>query len=100
MGLGGMFNDVPLELPNFSGISNVIPPLRVDEVLHKAFIHVDENGTEAAAATAIIMMFGGCAIPPPPPPPKLTFDCSFLFMIHDRQRPLFLGRIHAPSEAG
>ena len=39
---------------DFSGITDA-EPLRIGAVAHKAYIDVDEHGTEAAAATAIVM---------------------------------------------
>ena len=66
----------------------------IGQVLHKAFVEVNEQGTEAAAATAE-MMLGGM----PPFTPTFNADRPFLFMI--RAMPtgavLFLGRITDPT---
>jgi len=56
-----------------------VEPLSVGDVIHKAFIGVDEKGTEAAAATAVIT--DGGAIPTPPK--ALVLDRPFLFCIRD-----------------
>jgi serpin B len=71
--------------------------LMIAEVFHKAFVEVNEEGTEAAAATAVVMGPGG---PPPPPqqPARLIADHPFLFAIRDLRMGtlLFLGRLSDP----
>jgi len=64
-------------------------------VLHKAFVEVNEEGTEAAAATGIIFKVESA----PPPPPVFRADRPFIFLIRDRQTDsiLFLGRLVNPS---
>lgn len=62
----------------------------IDEVFHKTFVSVDEEGTEAAAATAVVMTESA-----PSQSFDLTFDRPFLFCIRDRPTDavLFLGRV-------
>lgn len=68
--------------------------LFIQDVVHQAFIAVDENGTEAAAATAVIV--GEVSAPPPA---ALTIDRPFVFAIIDRPTgaTLFVGRVLDPS---
>jgi cytochrome c biogenesis protein len=68
--------------------------LKISEVLHEAFVAVDEEGTEAAAATAV--MARGAGIPAPPVP--FVVDRPFLFAIHTTadNTPLFVGRVTDP----
>ena len=63
-------------------------------MLHKAFIRLDEAGTEAAAATAVIV--GRVSIPEPA---TITLDRPFLYFILDNPTGeiLFLGRVLDPS---
>lgn len=77
---------------DFSGI-NGERDLFIHDVLHKAFVTVDEKGTEAAAATAIIM-----GITSIPPSVVMTIDRPFLFLIYndDTGAVLFLGRVMQP----
>lgn len=80
---------------DFTGISkDTKEPLFISSVLHKAFVRVDEKGTEAAAATAIAAPTGG----PPKPGTAFTVDHPFIFMIIDRTTGLmlFIGRVAAP----
>ncbi len=68
----------------------------IDEVLHQAFVKVDESGTEAAAATAVIMdMDGGMPAMGPP----ITLDRPFIYFIMDHAtgQILFMGRVVDPS---
>jgi serpin B len=73
--------------------------LNISAVIHKAFVDVDEEGTEAAAATAGALGGGGA---PPPPKKHFTFraDHPFLFLIRDNTTGiiLFMGRILNPVE--
>jgi len=83
-------------LPNiadFSGIDGS-RDLFISGVLHKAFVSVDEAGTEAAAATAVIV--GATGIPGPPV--MVTVDRPFLFVIRDIPTGsiLFVGRVVTP----
>ena len=57
------------------------PDLHVDSVVQRAFVSVDEEGTEAAAATAAVMMTRSI----PRPPRKIHFDRPFLFVIEDAE---------------
>jgi serpin B len=80
---------------DFSGMSK--SSLHIGLVQHKAFIAVDENGTEAAAATGVAMAAGGVAAPSHPT--VLHFDRPFLFRIDDTATglPLFLGKVADPT---
>jgi len=77
---------------DFSGISTK-EFLYVSSVAHKAFISVDEKGTEAAAATAVNIGTMSVVVPPPQPV-VLTLDKPFIFLIRDTATGaiLFLGR--------
>ena len=70
-------------------------PLYVSDVLHDAFIAVDENGTEAAAATAVVVGEASAQVPRH----ALVLDRPFVFVIHDTAHgaPLFVGRVADPS---
>jgi len=79
---------------DFSGMTGT-PDLCISEVLHKAFVSVDEAGTEAAAATAVIMK--ETAIPNEPV--QVTIDRPFVFLIRDigTGAILFVGRVLNPA---
>ena len=80
---------------DFSAMSS--EHLWVGDVLHQAFVKVDESGTEAAAATAVTML-GGAA----PPTNLVHFDVNrpFLFFIRDipTNTVLFVGRVLDPAQ--
>ncbi len=80
---------------DFSGMDGS-HDLSISAVIHKAFIAVDENGTEAAAATAVMMT--ATAIRVEPQPVDFVADHPFLVIIHDRQSGaiLFMGRVSNP----
>lgn len=69
----------------------------VSDVVHKATVSVDEQGTEASAATAVLGAAGGSA-GPPPEPKVVTVDRPFLFTIRDNVTGslLFVGQVVSP----
>merc|ERR1712165_676285 len=73
-------------------------PLYVSDVLHKAQVKINEEGSEAAAATGVIVntRSGG---PSFQRQPEFRVDQPFVFIIHDNANklPLFIGRIINPS---
>jgi serpin B len=79
---------------DFSGMTGT-PDLCISAVLHKAFVSVNEAGTEAAAATAVIV--GESAMPGQPV--EVTVDRPFIFLIRDIETGaiLFVGRVMNPS---
>ncbi|XP_041469002.1 leukocyte elastase inhibitor-like isoform X2 [Lytechinus variegatus] len=95
MGIADAFDE---NRANFEGISGD-RELCISAVIHKAFVDVNEEGSEAAAATAVVMM-KRCAIPREPEKPILfRADHPFLFMIRHRSTKsvLFMGRMMDPS---
>jgi serine protease inhibitor len=82
---------------DFTGITNA-EPLHISDVVHQAYLDVDEQGTEAAAATAVVIR-AAARVMMPDPPVEMTVDRPFLFAITELAggRPLFLGRVTDPS---
>ena len=81
---------------DFTGMSDSPDRLFIAEVIHKAFVSVDEAGTEAAAATAVIM---GTTTAPIDEPVTVTIDRPFIFLIRDIATGtiLFIGRTLDPG---
>jgi serpin B len=69
--------------------------LYLSEVFHKAFVDVNEEGTEAAAATGVVVKFRSAA---KTSPPRFIADHPFVFLIRDVRSGsvLFLGRVTDP----
>lgn len=82
---------------DFSGMTGG-RDLFISAVIHKAFVDVNEEGTEAAAATGVIM--APTAAVDPQEPPVFRADHPFVFMIRDNRNGaiIFLGRIMNPME--
>ena len=82
---------------DFSGMTGG-RDLFISAAVHKAYINVDEKGTEAAAATGIIM--GATAMRNEAPPLTFTADHPFLFLIRDNKSGgiLFMGRMVDPTK--
>jgi serpin B len=80
---------------DFSGISSQ-GDLYVSAVIHKAYVDVNEEGTEAAAATGVVMRTRAARLHPPVP--VFRADHPFLFLIRDTRAGniLFLGRLTGP----
>ena len=121
--LSGMHTtDTKLSLPKFKaewGASSLKPPLRalgvsasfdgsgqflgmsddqelhIDDVIHKARLEVNEEGTVAAAATAVVMRSRSI----PRPPLELLFNRPFLMLLlhASTATPLFMGRFNQPE---
>ncbi|MDO9536703.1 MAG: serpin family protein [Thermoplasmata archaeon] len=80
---------------DFSGITDAMP-LYISQVIHKSFIEVNEEGTEAAAATAIIMPTFGVG---PPQPINFYAYHPFIFFIQHEStgQILFMGKVGNPE---
>ena len=85
--------------PNKADFTGISPGLFVSHVIHKAFVEVNEKGTEAAAATAVIMVrskspSGGSA-----KIPVFCADHPFLFLLCHKKSGgiLFMGRMMKPE---
>jgi serpin B len=77
---------------DFSGMSS--SAASISQVIHKAYIDVNEEGTEAAAATAVLMDEAAILSP------SFRVDRPFVFFIQDKATGsiLFMGRIENPLE--
>jgi len=83
---------------DFSGMSTQ-DELKINKVIHKAFVEVSEKGTEAAAATAVIMTTKS-AMPGKDETIYFTADHPFIFMIRDNAsgQILFVGTLNKPVD--
>jgi serpin B len=93
MGMVDAFDD---KNATFSGISD--EQLKISEVIHQAFVDVQEEGTEAAAATAIVMV--ECVEYVEPDPVRdFKADHPFMFFIEDKRTGciLFMGKVESPA---
>jgi serpin B len=88
----GMVDAFDPNAADFSGIDGQ-NDLYISDAIHKAFVAVDEKGTEAAAATVVVMMTSLM-----PEGIELTIDRPFFFFIRDVPSGtiLFLGRVVDP----
>ena len=81
---------------DFSGMVETPPHLYISSVLHKAYLEVDETGTQAAAATAIEVEVGQ----ENSLPEVMRVDRPFIFLIRDTEQGaiLFLGCLVNPAD--
>jgi serpin B len=93
----GMPDAFSPDYADFSGMDGA-RDLYVSDVIHKAFVSVDEAGTEAAAATAVIV---GTTSIPEEPKVEVTLDHPFIFLIRDIETGsiLFVGRVLNPAQS-
>lgn len=92
----GMPDAFSPEKADLSGIDGEPHRLYIGAVIHKAFVDVNEEGTEAAASTAV----GFALASMPEPVPTFRADHPFIFMIRDNNTGsiLFMGRIVDPAK--
>jgi len=120
---GLRIRSVQVFLPRFTmtwGAANIVPQLRslgmqdafdntradfsaidgtrtllINGVFHKAFVDVNEEGTEAAAATGVVVGITSM----PPPPEVFRADHPFLFLLREKKTGsiLFMGRLLEPE---
>ncbi|WP_179371284.1 serpin family protein [Nitrosopumilus ureiphilus] len=85
MGIHDAFNNA-----DFTGIAN--SGLYIEKAAHKAFVEINEEGTEAAAATGIAMLQSG--------PFEFMVDRPFIFIIQDNETGsiLFIGKVVDPLQ--
>ncbi len=80
---------------DFSKMTDEANSMFIDDVIHKTFIGVDEEGVEAAAATAVIMANSADI----GEPVAMTLDRPYYFVIYENtsKAPLFVGRVMDPT---
>lgn len=92
MGMTDAFNGAA----DFSGMTGV-KDLMIGAVVHKAFVQVNEEGSEAAAATAVVMRPASAM--PAERPVEFCANRPFVFLIRDNRTRtiLFIGRLADPA---
>lgn len=103
--LADLLQEMGISLPftNDADFSAMVAPdspaeqLRIGKVFHKAFVEVNEEGTEAAAATAVVML--RCMAMAPSSVIDFVVDRPFAFVIYNArlQCPLFVGKVVDPT---
>lgn len=98
----GLTNAFDREQANFQPIASHLSGLTIEELwfedaVQKAFVEVNEEGSEAAAATAMVM--DGIATSAPPQPVEITIDRPFIFLLRHPNTGaiLFMGRVLNPD---
>uniref|UniRef100_A0A8C0G2R9 Serpin B6 n=1 Tax=Chelonoidis abingdonii TaxID=106734 RepID=A0A8C0G2R9_CHEAB len=89
MGMADAFDSEKVDLSGMSASNDLV----LSEVVHKSFVEVNEEGTEAAAATALVFRMLCARIVP-----RFTADHPFLFFIRHNKTGniLFYGRFCSP----
>ncbi len=93
MGMPAAFSDSAADFSGMTGKRDLF----IGEVVHKAFVAVDEEGTEAAAATAVVMRETAAIMGEI----EMNVDRPFLFLLHDTRNGtiLFMGRVLNPRSS-
>ncbi len=94
LGMGVAFDQQKANFSNLCPATGVF----IDDVIHKTFVEVNEEGTEAAAVTAV-QMAGAARVPHPQEPFTMVVDRPFLVALDDSETGalLFLGAIVEPK---
>lgn len=94
MGMSDAFSNA-----DFSGMDGA-PDLQISKVIHKAYVDVNEEGTEAAAVTAVIVVLTCSPNYHPPKIPIFRADHPFIFFIIDKTTNsiLFMGKVVNPTK--
>ena len=73
--------------------------MAISQVFHKAFVKVDEKGTEAAAASAVVEDDVTKSVDRRPTPREVKVDRPFVYFIRDNQTGLilYMGRVADPT---
>ncbi|CAF1174276.1 unnamed protein product [Rotaria sp. Silwood1] len=97
LGMKDAFNSYKANFTGIASEKNDRDRLYISKVIHKAFIDVNEEGSEAAAATAVIITHHGPSLPPPQPI-EFKADRPFLFFIRESRQNivLFSGKFISP----
>jgi serpin B len=84
------------DMANFSGMADLPPQIWIGRVIHKAFLEIDEEGTEAAAATVVEMWEKSAT--PGSDFPTMRIDRPYIFAIRENHSStiLFIGKIVDP----
>jgi len=97
----GMKKAFDMKMADFSGVASRETMqhdgnLSISAVIHKAYVDVNEEGTEAAAATEVTVI---ASVARPTPPIIFRADHPFMFLIRDNRSGsiLFIGRVTNPS---
>jgi len=90
MGMPSAFSLPPADFSGMTGTKDLF----ISKVIHKAYVDVNEEGTEAAAATAVVMMKSVAVMPL-----EFKADHPFVFLIRENHTGsiLFIGRIVDPE---
>jgi len=87
---------MPIAFSNAANLSRMSRSndLKIDEVFHKAFVEVSEEGTEAAAATAVVIVLKSITMPV-----EFYANRPFIFIIRENKdgNILFMGRVTNPN---
>ena len=96
VGLEGLFR--PGDFTEIADVEAGGGEIAVSDVVHKVYVKVDEEGTEAAAATAVMMV--RMAMMQPPPELLLRLDRPFVFVVvHEESGlALFTGEVYTPEK--
>lgn len=82
---------------NFSGMSNHPEGLKIDEIIHKTYVDINEEGTEAAAVTGLTIRSLSAMMPPPEERVIFRADHPYVFLIRHGKTILFMGAVNNPG---